>query len=958
MNDAKQCSTETVVLVQNGKACPIYTDAKGTDFDGIRRISLSLAKDIELVTAVLPKLITDRAQLSGMAVIAGSVGHNDIIDSLIAEDRLDVSGLRSRRETYMIRVLERPCPELDKAVVIAGSDKRGTLYGLYHISELIGVSPWVYWADVHPPRRRELVFAKEQLEFTSKEPSIRYRGFFLNDEWPSLGSWSRDHCGGFNEWMYEKIFELLLRLKGNYLWPAMWSAVFSEDGKSHPLANAELAEAYGIVMGTSHHEPMFRAGEEWKKINHHYGESGLWDYWANTEAVTRFWEDGVIRNKHLSNIITLGMRGEQDSALGGTLEQNIQRLKDIILTQKALLRKHGLDNAPQALTIYKEVEAFWHGTDTVQGLKHWDVLDDVTIILSDDNFGNMRKLPEAADRKRKVGWGMYYHFDYHGAPRSYEWVNTVPLEKIWEQMSLAYDYGIRDLWIVNVGDLKPMELPLSYFMELAYDFEAWGTERPNRTAEFLQTWAERQFGHAVDAKAAEGIARVLADYTKMNGARKPEVTYADTYSLLHYNEAQRVLEKAIRLEKDARTYYELVSEEQKDAYYQLVYYPAVASANVTKMQIYAGLNQKYSGFRPQSVLANHYAALVEEAIAKDVQMQEDYNHKISGGKWKGMMSSAHIGYVNWNDEGWQYPEFKYIESQEKALMIVDVEGTDGGFTAGTVALPPFTSLQKECCCITVSNAGKQAFAYRLETSADWIKTDRTHGSVLTGETVWVHVDWERLDASAAGEITMVCGDQTVKATVVAEVVHTDDLPDLTFVEAHGVIAIEAEHTCGREATGEARWEMIKGYGRSLSSMKLFPTTALFERTEDAPYLEYRVCTAEEQTYTVTVYVAPTNPLAEDRRLKYAVAFDDHPPVPADMLPLEFAAGESRHWSESVMNNVHTSTTQHPLTAGMHTLRFYGLDAGLVLQKLVLSREPLPCSYFGPEESFCKGRLGF
>ncbi|APB71706.1 hypothetical protein PPYC1_15610 [Paenibacillus polymyxa] len=953
MNDAKQYSKEAAVLVQKGKATPIYTDAKGNDYDGIRRVSLSLAKDIELVTAVLPKLITDRAQLSGIAVIVGSAGHNDIIDSLIAEYRLDVSDLQNRREAYMIRVLERPCPELDKAIVIVGSDKRGTLYGLYHISELIGVSPWVYWADVHPSRRQELVFTKEQLEYTSKEPSIRYRGFFLNDEWPSLGSWSRDHCGGFNEEMYEKIFELLLRLKGNYLWPAMWSAVFSEDGKSHPLANAELAEAYGIVMGTSHHEPMFRAGEEWRKINQHYGDSGLWDYWANTEAITKFWEDGVIRNKHLSNMITLGMRGEQDSALGGTLEQNIQRLKDIILTQKALLHKHGLDNAPQALTIYKEVETFWHGTDTVQGLKHWEVLDDVTIILSDDNFGNMRKLPEAPDRKRKAGWGMYYHFDYHGGPRSYEWVNTVPLEKTWEQMSLAYDYGIRDLWIVNVGDLKPMELPISYFMELAYDFETWGTGNPNRTGEFLQTWTERQFGHAADEETTEGIARVLADYTKMNGSRKPEVTYADTYSLLHYNEAQRVLEKAIRLEKDAQTYYELVQKEQKDAYYQLVYYPAVASANVTKMQIYASLNHKYSGFQPQSVLANHYAALVEEAIAKDVQMQEDYNNKISRGKWEGMMSSAHIGYVNWNDEGWQYPEFNYFEPKEKAMMIVDVEGTNGGFTTGTVALPPFTSLQKERYRITVSNAGKEAFAYHLETDADWIKTDPTHGSVLTGETIEVDVDWGRLEASATGEIMIVCGDQMVKATVVAEVVHTDNLPDLTFAEAHGVIAIEAEHTCGREAAGELRWEIIKGYGRSLSSMKLFPTTALFERIEDAPYLEYRICTAEEQIYSLTVYTAPTNPLGEGRRLKYAVAFDSHQPVLTDMLPLEFAAGESRHWSESVMNNIHTSTTQHSLTAGMHTLRLYVLDAGLVLQKLVLSREPLLCSYFGPEESFCK-----
>lgn len=954
MQVSQDNTTQTVLLVQQGQAIPIYIDPQGQNFGGLKLVASSVAKDVELVTDVLPQIITDKSKLNTTAIIAGTIGNNDIIDSLIAKGTVDVSELKDRKESFIIRVIAQPCLELETAIVIIGSEKIGTFYGLYHISKLCGVSPWVYWGDVYPAKQPQLIFTKEQIEYTSKEPSIRYRGFFMNDEWPSLGSWSRDHCGGFNEKMYEKVFELLLRLKANYLWPAMWSAVFSEDGESYPLANAELAHEYGIIMGTSHHEPLFRAGEEWKHINHRYGDNGLWDYWKNKEAITRFWEDGVIRNKDLSSIITLGMRGEQDSALGGTFEENIQRLKDIIITQKELLRKHGLEHAPQVLTIYKEVEAFWYGSDEVSGLKDWDVLDDVTIIMSDDNFGNMRKLPGEQARARKAGWGIYYHFDYHGGPRSYEWVNTVPLEKIWEQMSLAYDYGIRDLWIVNVGDLKPMELPLSYFMELAYDFEAWGTANPNKTTSFLKDWVKQQFGHTVPENTLFGIAEVLEKYTRLNGTRKPEITYGDTYSVSHYNEGQRVLTEAIKLEEQAMEYYQLTADEHKDAYYQLVYYPAVASANVKKMHVYAGLNQKYSNLQPQSMLANHYAVLTEEAIKKDIEMQEFYNNELSNGKWKGMMSSLHIGYVNWNDEGAKYPSVTYVEpSQEAPVLIVDVEGNTNGFTSGEVELPTFSNLQQESYRITVSNGGKLPLQYQLEASQDWIMTSRLQGNIEYGDDIIVTIDWDQLHDDMTGEIIITYGNQSVRVIVSARVIQVNALPANTFVGSNGVIVMEAEHTSDQHAGEVGHFEVIEKYGRSLSSVKLFPTTAQYESSEEAPYLEYRFYVEEEGSYEVIVHTAPTNPLTEQSRLPYAIGIDGGELVEAEMLPADFAAGESWDWSESVMNNVHTHATEHDLKAGVHTLRFYVLHAAIVLQKLVITKDALPYSYFGPQESYFK-----
>lgn len=956
-NSEGDTSQNLLALVQNGRAIPICIDPCGKDYDGVSRVVQTLAGDIELVSGIRPEVTADVPASGGTVLIAGTLGQNAIIDGLAVEGRLDVSAIRGMRETYLVRVVEQPAAGADRAVVIAGSDKRGTLYGLFHLSGLIGVSPWVYWGDVQPQKRSELIFSAAELHYTSKEPSVRYRGFFLNDEWPSLGSWAMNSCGGFNELMYEKVFELLLRLKGNYLWPAMWSAIFSEDGKSEPLANARLADAYGIVMGTSHHEPLFRAGEEWQKKWKQYGDSNLWDYWANKDAIVRFWEDGVIRNKDWANIVTLGMRGEQDSALGGDLEENIRRLKDIILTQKELLRKHGLEHTPQALTIYKEVEEFWYGSETVPGLRDWEVLDDVTIILSDDNFGNVRKLPEERERSRPAGWGIYYHFDYHGGPRSYEWVNTVPLEKVWEQMSMAYDYGVRDVWIVNVGDLKPMELPLSYFMELAYDFGSWGTDAPNRTDAFLEKWVNQQFGHAADAETVTGITRVLREYTRLNGIRKPEVAAPDTFSHVHYQESQRMLDKAEQLEADAARYMEKVAKSQRDAYYQLVYYPAAASANVHKMQLFAGLNRRYSQLRPQSLLANWYARLVEQSIETDKRLQEEYNLTLSGGKWKGMMSSPHVGYVRWNAEGSRYPEVIRVSPQNGPVMIVDLEGSKEAYTSGEAALPVFTRLGKESYAITISNGGGEPYECCIESDCGWIRTDLARTWIGAGEKLLVSVDWEQLQGLAEGRIYISGAGKTVAVSVSALVTDTDGLPPFTFVEANGMISIEAEHFSACAAAGGSEWKVLHGYGRTLSSVKRFPTTVRYAQAAEGPYLEYRIYAREGGPYRLEVYLAPSNPLSPGDRLRYGIAVDGGTPVVADALPEDFAVGHSLSWETGVLHNIHTSTTVHQLEAGIHTLRFYAVDPAVVLQKLVLSRTVMPYSYFGPPESGCTGGEG-
>lgn len=979
VNDSKL----SIKLVENKKCAPIIIDTKGKDYKGIKLVSDSFAEDVNLVSGVKPEIITDITEselkkLKDTVVIVGTIGNSHIIDSLIEQKRINVAHTEGKRECYRMKVVENPIFNIKRAIVIAGSDKRGTIYGIYHLSELMGVSPWVYFADVMPAKKEEIAFSEENLNVISKEPSVKYRGFFLNDEWPSLGSWVTNTFGDFNELFYNKVFQLILRLKGNFMWPAMWSAIFSENGKSNPLANAHLADEYGIVMGTSHHESMFRAGEEWKNIYKQYGDSNAWDFRTNGEAITKFWEDGLKRNKNLESLITVGMRGEQDSALEGSMEENIELLKKIILTQKNSLKEHGMENEPQVLTIYKEVEKYWYGSDTAEGLRNWDVLDDVTIMLADDNFANVRTLPSEREKNRKAGWGMYYHFDYHGGPVSYEWVNTTPLEKVWEQMTMAYEYGVRDIWIVNVGDLKPMEFPLSYFMDLAYDFDKWGTNGINKTKEYTKKWADMQFGNtieedmlskqadteSVDDKSAisekrkdmvDGIESILTGYTKMSGFKRPEVTFPTTYSYKNYNEAQRVLNMAIDLENRAKEYYDLMPETCKDPFYQLVYYPAAASANVVKLQIYAGFNNFYH--KEKSALANGYISLVEECKKKDIEMQKYYNENMSDGKWKGMMSSPHIGYTQWAPDSWTYPETYEVSLNDESMMIVDVEDFDKSDDKETsnenMSLPDFTNTKNETYKITISNGGSKEFDYEIETTSDWILIDEKNGCIKDGKSVKVSVDWSKVNKSLHGMITICGADKVVKVDVNAVIINTDDLESMTFVESNNVISIEAEHMSNSVAKSGNEWTVLKNYGRTLSSVKILPVGVSFEKAEDAPYIEYSLRVNEDADYTLTVYTAPTNNLQNDTRLKYAVGFDDEKPVIKDILPKDFIAGDYNniHWCRAVLDNIHISETNHRLAKGVHKLRFYGLDAGIVLQKLVLSKDKLPESYFGPEESY-------
>ncbi len=951
------------LLSTENQAVSVYIDESGSDYEGMRLVAESFAGDMALVSeaGAAPNILTRQSDLKGSAIIVGSIGNNDVIDSLIEKNRVEVSDIEGKWETYKIQVIENPTDQVGKAVVVVGSDKRGAIYGLYHISEMMGVSPWVYWGDALPEKKKEIVLEDKDLTITSKEPSVKYRGIFLNDEAPSLTGWVKNKFGDYNEEFYKHVYELILRCKGNYLWPAMWSNSFSEDGRETPIANAELADQYGIVMGTSHHEPLCRAGVEWQRNYEKYGTSNVWDFNENGDAITKFWQGGVERNKAFENVYTLGMRGEADSSLGGTVAENIQLLKDVITTQKNILKENSLSDAPQVLTVYKEVENFWHGDDETEGLKKWNALDDVTIMLCDDNFGNMRTLPTTEEEiNRKGGWGMYYHFDYHGGPTSYEWVNSVELNKVWEQMTMAYEHGIDDIWIVNVGDLKPMEMNISYFLDLAYDYDTWGAGGLNKTETYRKQWVKQQFGPALNDKQVEDVDSILKDYTWLNGSCKPETLNSATYHVTNYNEAMEMLGKIEGMIQKADEYKELIPAKLQAAYYELVYFPAVASANVAKIQIYAGLNTYY--YDQGSILANLYASLLEQAVQMDQDLEYTYNSDMPGvgDKWKNMMSSPHVGFITWNSNGWSYPQAKWVTPPESPLMLVNLQNQEKAVTKGEASLDDFTNINQESYTVTISNGGGQSFAYKATPSDDWIRVSKSSGRVTMQDMLEVSVDWSKVTENKSGTVTLEGADGTVTLKVNAKVYDTSALDDKTYVYANGYASMLAgQFTGSGKGVDGTECKTIEDYGKMGEALRAFPGTSSYAgKPEDAPYVEYKVQVPAEGDYKLTAYTAPSNNIdRNDVSIRYGLSVNGSDiSVVNTINSSNFSPGAySGTWTTDVkMNGRRTEGDVH-LTSGVNTLRIYAVDPTFVLQKLVVSEASVKTSHFGPGESYYVGK---
>jgi hypothetical protein len=625
-------------LIENGIPATVLVDAAADS--AVRHAARSFTADLERVSGSRPRLMEGGAGDAREAVVViGVLGHSAIIDALAATGKLDAADLRGEWEAFRQIVVDRPFPDVPRALVIVGSDRRGAVFGTYDLSERIGVSPWHWFADVPVRRRREVHIPAGSRR---DQPKVRYRGFFINDEAPCLSGWAEKKFGGVNSAMYAHVFELLLRMKGNYLWPAMWAPrAFAADDPQSMV----IADAMGVVMGNSHHEPMLRAHDEWHRDEEGGVTGGPWDYTKNTENLRSFWRGGIERmmskgdGKGYESVVTIGMRGDGDEAMAeGTAVPLLER---IVSDQRSIIAEvtgRPASETPQVWALYKEVQDYYD-----HGMK---VPDDVILLFADDNWGQIRRLPQPGAAPRSGGHGVYYHFDYVGAPRNYKWLNTNQIEKVWQQMDLAYRRDARSMWIVNVGDIKPMEYPLGFFLAMAWNPEGM---TPAALAAYPLAWASATFGE----EHGSAIGEMITAYSQYAARRKPELIDQDSFPLggitpegLDGGEFAAMVAEWDALEARMLDTRARLRPDQLDAYFQLIEFPVSAMANLYRLYYAAAWNKLLAS--RNDARANYFADQVEATFRRDGELTDRY-HAINGGKWDGMMAQVHMSYVIWND---------------------------------------------------------------------------------------------------------------------------------------------------------------------------------------------------------------------------------------------------------------------------------------------------------------------
>lgn len=919
-------------------------------FLGVKKICTVVANDLNSVTGSSCTVIDSLEAYNHFTnkkilIICGTLGNSPLIDTLISAKKIDASIIQGKREVYSFSVVDGQFSD-SRALVIAGSDKRGTIYGLFHLSELLGVSPWAWWSEVHPVKKENFSLSQKN-NFTSNEPSVELRGFFINDEWPAFGQWVNEKFGGFNAKMYEQVFILLLRLKANYLWPAMWTSSFSLDGPGS--ANEALADEYGIIIGYSHHEPCLRASEEWDKVKGKDSPYGTaWDFHSNAAGLTNYWRDALKRSGKYENTITVGMRGERDSILmaTATLQDNINTLKNIITTQNELIAQNvnaDLLRTRRVLAVYKEVETYFEGDSSTDGLKKWSGLDGITCMLCDDNFGNLRILPAQDQINRNGGWGMYYHFDYHGGPCSYEWMNSTSLEKTNREMVRAYNAGIKKIWIVNVGDIVGNELPISYFIDLAYDFNRYSPAQ--EASAYTAQWINDTFGSSLSKSQCETCTQLLHNLSQATSYRKSEALNEDIYHACHFHEAERIFTYAndACLKADGLLQ-ELRADQKKrtqciDSFIALIYYPVVATLNLVKMHTASSLNKLFSS--QSSLYANEFATIIENCIARDDELKQIY-YTAADGKWRHFADSAHTGFRTWNNEDWRWPTITHVVPIQGSKMIVSFSDseqfTNGGFWCGQKQLinDELTNQSIDTIAIDISNGGTVPFAYTLACSADWLsfkeECNAAASLVTTHTRILATVDRARFSGNQSAEIKITgnFGNEapvTAKLLVIAASNTYPAQQKGSYVESQNYISIP-----------------LSG-GSSLAS----PSTCSFVTSSD------NSSAGSTRNYIARIYFESTNPSTRGGTLRYRIDINGMQGEVHSAISSKYATDcSSQEWISAVLSNTHIADCKIQIQEGYNKMTVVPLDDGLTVKHAVLfaqDKQPQD-SYLPPTTSYC------
>lgn len=940
-------SSRSFDLVADGRAPTIFVSAG--DAPVVEIAARAFAGDVERVTGVRPGVSQD-APDGRLAILAGTIGSSPLIDRLIAENRIAVDKVRGQSEAYMIAVVDKPAPGVSRGLVIVGADRRGTAYGIFRLSEKIGVSPWVWWAEAAPTRRSSLRLDGETV--VQGSPSVRYRGIFINDEDWSIRPWAtkNDPSGDIGPATHAHIFELLLRLRANYLWPAMHKVT---SAFNQVPGNAEMADRYAIVMGASHAEPMLRNNvAEWN-----FEQRGEYNYYRNGPQVLDYWRARVKANHQYENVYTVGMRGIHDSAVvSGKEVDGVKLLETVVADQRGLFKDVGQDpvKVPQVFVPYKEVLDVYR-----KGMK---VPDDVTLGWVDDNYGYIRQLSTRTEQRRSGGGGVYYHISYWGVPNDYLWLDSTPPALIGEQMGKAYATNSRRLWVVNVGDIKPGEKGLTYFMDLAYDFD--GTSKLGQ-----QGWLKRWAGDTFGPEQADAIAALLGDYYRLNFARKPEHmgwNDAETaprpteFSPVAYGDEAGIRAAEYRaLDQRAEAIAARLPKEKRDGFFQLVTYPVRGSAMMNAKMLDADRSFLYAHQGRAS--ANLYAGSSAEALRTIKKATEAYN-ATGNGKWAEFMhdepryqsvfnmppvsrvtplSEPGLGVaVEGSVDAWTQRPVNIFEKTETSLR-VERWRTKG---AATDRLPVFERATDRRYFIDAFNIGTGKLDVTATGSDPWIRIDRQE---MPGgdQRLWVSVDWTKLSGGGAnGTVTVSAAGASRAIAIEARNVAA---PRGTLVEDNRIIAFNAGRYARLQAVGGLGWAPMPDLGRSGRALASSVDLPSATDPAKAPFAEYRFRTSSTGRVKLRTTLLPGFALNADTRLRYAVSIDGG--------PLQLVDAEARrNWDDGVQTNQITSSTDWTIAkAGEHILRVYAVDPAVVLDSFVLDFGGLARSYLAPPETIAR-----
>ena len=895
-------------LISAGHPVAVVTDPKNDA--AVLRVADDLRTD-------LGKVGGDKTGPGGQAIILGTIGQDARIDALIASGKLDASGVKGKWEAYVEQVVERPAPGIDRALVIAGADRRGTIYGAYDISRRAGVSPWAWWADV-PVRRQANLYVLPGRRIDA--PVVKYRAIFLNDEDPALKGWATATYGGFNHKFYGQLFELIMRLRGNMIWPAMWGKAFYDDDPE----NSPTAQKYGIVIGTSHHEPLMRAHVEWER----YGK-GAWDYTTNAPFLREFWKSGLQRAAGSEHLVTIGMRGDGDKPM--TQGTAIPLLEKIVTDQRQIIQDvtgKPASETPQVWALYKEVQDYYD-----QGMR---VPDDVTLLFSDDNWGNLRRLPAPGSKPRAGGYGIYYHFDYVGGPRNYKWIDTTEIARVWEQMRLADAYGANRLWVVNVGDLKPYEAATDFFMDLAWNPKAMTLDRLNN---WHRTWATEQFGPEQGAAIGDVIDRT----TLLAARRKFELRDPDTWSVTKDRESDRVLDDYTALDRRAHAIGPTLPGQAQDAYYQLVLHPIEAGLNLERLYQATALNRLHAAQGRAD--ANGLGDAARRFFAEDAAISERYESRANN-KWVHMMDQTHIGYTRWQEPPKNImPALAHVDPVEGAVPGIALEGQKEALGAGQALRlerygAPTTRFE-------VFARGSKPVDWTAKSSSPWVRIETAGGHTDGSTLVEVGADWSKLPPGQSEAVINVSGFGPYDEHIPVIAVNRPKPADGTYVEAGDHVAIEAAHHAAAAPIAGVAWTTVPNLGRWGSAITPLPIHPASFKPGGGPSVDYRITLWKPGAVDLTVIASPSLDVVGKRGLRYAIAVDNEAPQVVD---LDKSASEPE-WARAVADNMWRGLSHHRIAAaGAHRVRIWAIDPSVVIQRVVVGRPGYTMGLLGPVES--------